>query len=296
MLRRAFLCNALKLILLAALAVGAPAHATAQVYEEPALNFILRTPPGFSATKSDEGGVTTWKLRNNKEAATIGADELVAVTVSALARTPGRDPEVEFRDYVQSFATEVLHGGTVEDFHAAQFAGRTGFTALARGKFDMGAGPRPAVARVLLMEVHDTHVLVSAIAHGQGDQTFASVGAPNSVFAPAETLATPSPSASSSDEKPSTPTPAPPAAGANWAIVALLGILAAVGLALILRRALKPRGPARVERIDTAPAPAPTMAPLPGLAEPAPELAGFCTECGARLTRGGQCPSCGLSN
>jgi hypothetical protein len=167
--------------------------ARAQTFEEPELSFVLRTPPGWSGTRKAEGGVTTWSLRNPAKASALGPNDLIAVTVSALPRTPGRDPEEEFRGFVANLAKKVLHDGTVEDFRAATFGARDGFAASARGRIDMGAGLRPASARVLLMEVGDTHVLVSGISHGRGGAALADLGTPGGIFAPAEPLITPAP-------------------------------------------------------------------------------------------------------
>lgn len=163
--------------------------ACAQTFEEPQFAFVLRTPSGFSGVKSSAADVSTWKLRNSRSGAALGDNELVSVTVSALARTVDRDPQEEFRDYVRTYATQILHGGTVEELHSARFAGRDGFSAVARGAIKLGADKRPAVARILLMEVDGNHVLVSAIALGNGDRAYAEVGTPNGIFAPIEAKA-----------------------------------------------------------------------------------------------------------
>ena len=174
-----------------ALASGFLSGARAQTFDEPQFAFALRTPSGFTGAKSVEGGVSTWKLRNNKSEAALDENELVSVTVSALARTPGRDPQEEFRNYASTYASQILHGGVVEDLRSARFAGRDGFSAVARGSLNLGAGKRPAVARILLMEVDGNHVLASAIALGSGDKAYAEVGTPNGIFAPIEARARP---------------------------------------------------------------------------------------------------------
>lgn len=178
---------------------GGQLCARAQTFEEPRFAFVLRTPPGFTGSKSVEGGVSTWKLRSDKSGAALGENELVSVTVSALPRTAGRDPQEEFRGYADAFASQILHGGAVDDFRSARFAGHEGFVAGARGSLDLGAGKRPAVARLLLMEVDNNHVIVSAIALGGGDKAYAEVGTPNGIFAPAELMITAAPSAQSSE-------------------------------------------------------------------------------------------------
>jgi len=280
------------------LSVGAvaPQIVAAQTYDEPAYSFSLRTPPGFTGSKSVEGGVVTWKLRNDKSGAALGADELVSVTVSALERTPGVDPEREFRDYVAEFASDILHGGSVENFRSARFAGREGFVGLVRGSFDTGAGLRPAVARVLLMEVGATHVLASAIALGRGDETYAGVGTPNGVFAPiGTTTESARPTSPANPQSSSSVSTQEPAAG-EWTlpIIGLLGLAALVGGGFAARSILKRRVATAHQTTASAPQTTPAVAatPVPP-PEPAPAAARFCTECGARLTAPGPCPACG---
>lgn len=200
---RAWLRSFAIAVLIAAFGFGS---ARAQTFEEPELSFVLRTPPGWTGTRKAEGAMTTWSLRNPAKAAALGANDLIAVTVSALPRTPGRDPEEEFRGFAANLAKKVLHDGTVDDFRAATFGERDGFAAWARGRIDMGAGLRPATARVLLMEVGGTHVLVSGIGHGRGGAALANLGTPGGIFEPVEIMITPAP-----DDVPEV-TPAPVAA------------------------------------------------------------------------------------
>jgi len=287
-----------------ALATIAPQIAAAQTWDEPAYAFSLRTPPGFTGSKSVDGGAITWKLRNEKSDAALGANELVTVTVSALERTPGVDPEKEFRDYVAEFASDILHGGSVEDFRPARFSAREGFAAMARGSLATGAGLRPAVAKVLLMEVGDNHILISAIALGAGDKAYADVATPNGVFRPVEAAIEAGRPASPAGS--SSPTTEASTDAVDLLMFGLLGLGALVGGGLVIRMLLNrrvatarmPAPPPQTIRIDAVPPvpPPETASGAPQSAPVAAATARFCTECGAPLTAPGPCKVCGAQS
>lgn len=287
-----------RLILAAALSgllASAPLPSVAQTFEEPRFAFVLRTPPGFTGVKSIEGALSTWKLRNSKVGAELGDNELVSVTISALPRSPDRDPEEEFRDYVGAFASQILNGGAVEAVTPRQFAGRPGFLATARGAFDTGSGKRSALARILLMEVDDHHVLASAIALGSGDAAFAAFGTADGLFAPTKAVTAASPSTAQPSErtpKPSdTTTPESAKDEGHLLLIGALAFGALVGAALVLRFVSR----RRVASPATTPVPvvASTTQSAFSPVAPQPPVARFCTECGARLTASGLCPACG---
>lgn len=87
-------------------AVGANQGMAATGITEPEWGFTLRIPPRWGYERSDENGVRTWKVRNPILLAGAIPDDLLSVTVTTIARTPGSNPEQDIRSYVRSFATK----------------------------------------------------------------------------------------------------------------------------------------------------------------------------------------------
>lgn len=282
-----------------------------QIVDEPKWGFALRVPDGWKYERSNDGGIQTWKLRNRQWIAGQVPDDLLQVTVTVIDRTPGRDPEQEFRDYAKSFAEKLLNGGRVTHFAPTRMGALSGFAARATGSIARQNGSQLAVgAVVILLEAANSHVIASAVAPSAAESALDRIGAANGMFGPSRTTSEEpaatapvspvqtAPKSQSDTPTPVAPTPAPeqPSAGQSPAAnpsaetpsttagkTGLVPLL--VGVIVIAIAILAFSGIRRARRRASASVPPRAAAP--------PVRARFCTQCGAPLTEPGPCPGCG---
>jgi hypothetical protein len=162
-----------------------PVVAETQTVDEPELGFALRVPTGWDFTRGEVNGVKTWQLRNGQwKDSKVPADTL-SVIVTTIPRTPGANPEKDFREFTKDYAQKVLHGGRVTTFAPVNMGGLDGFLARATGTIVPNPGaPFAVVAAIILVTPPGRYVVASAIVPSAAAGALDGFGAAGGLFGP----------------------------------------------------------------------------------------------------------------